>query len=101
MQAVIETGGKQYQVQKGQKIAVEKIVSEPGSKVEFEVLAILGDEPKFGQPKVSGAKVIAKVLSQTQGEKVDISTYKRRKGYHKSRGHRQELTSLEITDIQA
>lgn len=101
MQAVIETGGKQYQVQKGQKLSVEKIVLEPGSNVEFDVLAILGDEPKFGQPLVSGAKVTAKVLSQTQGDKVDVSTYKRRKGFHKSRGHRQELTNLEITDIKA
>lgn len=106
MQAVIETGGKQYQVQKGQKLSVEKLSTEKvalevGSQVEFDVLAILGDEPKFGQPLVSGAKVIAKVLNQTQGEKIDVSTYKRRKGFHKSSGHRQELTSLEITDIKA
>lgn len=100
MQAVIQTGGKQYQVQKGQKLSVEKLAGEPGSNVEFDVLAILGDAPKFGQPTVSGAKVVAKLLGDERGDKVVVSTYKRRKGYHKSSGHRQDLTKIEITDIK-
>ena len=101
MQAVIETGSKQYIVTKGQKLDVEKLEAEVGSNVDFEVLSILGDEVKIGQPKVAGAKVVAKVLGQSKGDKIVVSTYKRRKGYHLKQGHRQLLTKIEVTEIKA
>lgn len=99
MQAIIEVGGGQHQVKKGQKIKINLLASDVGDTIEFEPLAIYGDQVKIGQPKVKGAKVVAKVLEHGRGKKVFVETYKRRKGYHKSRGHRQELTTLEITDI--
>lgn len=101
MQAIIQTGNKQYTVTKGQNIMVEDFSGEVGTEVQFDCLAILGDEPKIGQPLVEGAKVVAKVLDHTKGKKVIVSTYKRRKGYHKKQGHRQRYTHLQIADIQA
>lgn len=101
MQAVIKTGGKQYKVSKGQKILIEKLDMQTGSEVQFDVMALCGDNPQIGQPFIQGAKVVAKVLDQQKGDKVVVSKYKRRKGYHKTQGHRQLLTKIEITDIKS
>lgn len=101
MQAVIETGSKQYLVAKGQTLEIEKLEAEVGSEIELDVLSVLGDSPKIGTPKVDGAKVTAKVLGPVKGPKIVVSTYKRRKGYHLKQGHRQKLTRIEVTDIKA
>lgn len=100
MQAVIKTGGKQYLVGKGDKILIEKLEGEKGGDIVFnEVLLIRGDKIQIGTPLVEGAKVSGKILTQEKSKKVIISTYKRRKGYHKTKGHRQNLTRVEITDV--
>ncbi|MDO8427266.1 MAG: 50S ribosomal protein L21 [Deltaproteobacteria bacterium] len=103
MYAVIKTGGKQYRVNEGDVVEVEKLPGEVGSKVEIsEVLAIgEGEGIKVGTPTVSGAMVTAEILKQGKGKKVLIFKKKRRKGYTKKQGHRQFLTSLKIQEIKA
>ncbi|MDO8518591.1 MAG: 50S ribosomal protein L21 [Deltaproteobacteria bacterium] len=101
LQAIIKTGGKQYIVTKGDKILVEKLGGDAGAEVTFDqVLMVTGDQVKIGAPLVSGAKVAGKILSQEKAKKVIAFKYKRRKGYHKTKGHRQQLTRVEITGIQ-
>jgi large subunit ribosomal protein L21 len=99
--AVFKTGGKQYRVEKGDKINVEKLEAEVGDKISFdEVLATgEGDGIEVGDPFVSGASVKAKVIEQFRDKKVIAFKFKRRKGYHKTKGHRRHLTRLEITGI--
>lgn len=100
MYAIIRTGGKQYRVNEGDIIAVEKLEAEEGATVDFEdVLLIGGDETKVGTPTVSGAKVSAKVLAQTRDRKVIVYKYKPKKGYHKKNGHRQQITKVQIEKI--
>jgi len=100
MQAIIQAGGKQFRVSKGQKILVNKLTADINSEVDFEVLATVdGDNLTVGNPIVPKAKVSATVLRQTKGVKVVSATYKRRKGFHKKKGHRQALTEIQIKDI--
>ena len=102
MQAIIQTGGKQYVVTKGDKILVEKLVGDAGAEITFDkVLFVKGDELKIGTPLVSGAQVMAKIVEQEKAKKVIAFKYKRRKGYHKTKGHRQQLTRVEITEVRA
>lgn len=102
MLAVIKTGGKQYIVTPGQKLKVEKLEGEEGKAVDFgEVLLVESDDKKVlvGQPIVEGAKVAAKIVAQTKGPKVIAYKYKAKKRYHRKKGHRQQLTEVEITAI--
>ena len=100
MFAVIRTGGKQYRVAPNDVIEVEKIAGKPGDIVELsEVLLLGGDSPKTGSPTIAGALVAAEVLEQTRGDKVIVFKKKRRKGYRRKKGHRQDLTALRITEI--
>jgi len=101
MYAVIKTGGKQYRVAADDVLTVEKIEGEPGSKVEFaEVLMIGGsDAPKLGNPLVSGAKVVAELVEQTRGPKVIAFKKRRRKNSRRKHGHRQDLSKVRITSI--
>jgi len=101
MYAIVEAGGKQYKVAKGDFINVEKINGEVGEKVEIgRVLLIKGEEGiKLGTPTVSGAKVIGRIRSQGKGEKIVIFKYKRRKNYRRKQGHRQHRTWIEIENI--
>ena len=103
MYAVIKTGGKQYQVQVGDVVFVEKLDAEANSTVTFdEVLAVGGDgEFKAGTPVVGGASVSGKVLSQGKGKKVIVFKMKSKKGYRNKIGHRQPYTKVEITAINA
>jgi large subunit ribosomal protein L21 len=99
MFAVIRTGGKQYKVQKDDKIEVEKLDVEAGKTIDFdEVLFVDG---KIGAPLVEGAKVVATVLEQKRGPKIIIFKKKRRQNYRRKKGHRQHLTLLQIKDIKA
>lgn len=101
MQAIIQTGGKQYLVEKGAKIKIEKLEGEAGSAITFDqVLMVTGDTTKIGTPLVSGAKVVGKIIATAKEKKVIVFKYKRRKGYHKTQGHRQTLTQVEIQEIQ-
>jgi large subunit ribosomal protein L21 len=101
--AVIKTGGRQYRVNVGDKLDVEKLVASEGDVVSFaEVLAAgEGDSLRVGAPFLSGASVEAKVLKQHRAEKVTAFKFKRRKGYHKTKGHRQHITYVQITSINA
>ena len=100
MYAIIETGGKQYIVEAGDKIKVEKLDVKEGDKVTFDkVLFVSGDEPKVGDPFVDGAKVEAKVLAQGKNKKVVVYKYKSKKNERKKNGHRQPYTLVEISGI--
>lgn len=99
--AVIKTGGKQYRVQEGDKIDVEKLAVDVDDEIRFvEVLLVNdGSATKVGAPFVDGASVTAKVVDQFRGKKGVAFKFKRRKGYHKLKGFRRSLTKLEITGI--
>lgn len=102
MYAVIKTGGKQYRVSEGQSLRVEKIAGEPGDKVTFDqVLMLGGDEATVGRPTVAGAKVEAKILAQDRAKKIIVFKFRRRKNYRRKQGHRQPYTELQVTNISA
>ena len=101
MQAIIVTGGKQYVVNEGDTLFIEKLPVEANDTVTFEqVLALVdGENTKFGTPVVEGAKVEATVVKNGKGKKVRVYKYKAKKGYHKRQGHRQPYTKVEIGKI--
>lgn len=103
MYAVIKTGGKQYRVQEGDIIFVEKLAAEVDSTVEItDVLAVLKDgKLVVGKPVVEGAKVTAKVVKQGKAKKIIVFKYKPKKDYKKKQGHRQPYTQLKIEKIEA
>ncbi|HBG75713.1 50S ribosomal protein L21 [Eubacteriales bacterium mix99] len=101
MYAVIKTGGKQYRVQEGDILTVEKLDVPEGSAVKFdEVLALSRDDSlKVGTPVLDGAAVEANVLGQGKGKKVTVFKYKPKKHYRRKQGHRQPFTRVQITKI--
>jgi large subunit ribosomal protein L21 len=101
MYAVLKTGGKQYKVAENDVIIVEKLAVEAGSNIDLNEVLMIGDgvASTVGTPTIVGAKVIAEVLEQKRGKKVIVFKKKRRQNYRRTRGHRQELTVLRITDI--
>ena len=101
MQAIIVTGGKQYKVNEGDVLYIEKLEAEAGQTVTFDqVLAILdGETAKFGAPVVEGASVEATVVKNGKGKKIRIFKYNPKKGYRKRQGHRQPYTKVEIGKI--
>jgi len=100
MYAVIETGGKQVKVQKGDTIYIEKLDGEIGSQYEFvNILAIGGEKTKVGTPYVKGAKVVGLIEKQGRGKKIIVFKYKPKKKYRKKQGHRQSYTKVLIEDI--
>ena len=102
MYAIMETGGKQYKVEAGDVIYIEKIANEAGSSVEFDnVLAISGDTLTVGDPIVKGAKVCGTVLAQGRAKKVVVYKYKAKKNERKKNGHRQDYTKVQIDEIKA
>ena len=103
MYAVIKTGGKQYRVEEGDVVRIEKIEVATGESVDFDQVLLVanGDDVKVGQPVVDGAKVTAEVLEQGRHKKVKIIKFRRRKHHRKQQGHRQWYTELKITGIQS
>ena len=103
MYAVIKTGGKQYKVAAGEKIKIEQIAADVGQEITIDqVLAIgAGADLQVGTPLVTGASVVATVLSHGRHDKVRIFKMRRRKHYQKHGGHRQHFTELEISSINA
>jgi large subunit ribosomal protein L21 len=102
MYAVIKTGGKQYKVEKGDKLRVEKLAGSVGDAVTFDqVLMVAGEALKLGKPLLGGAKVEAKIVGQGLGKKLVVFKFRRRKNYRRKNGHRQPFTALEITNIVA
>ena len=97
--AIFKTGGKQYRVSEGDKIDVEKLDLEVGAETSFDQVLFAGG--KVGAPLVDGAKITAEVIDQHRAKKVIAFKYKRRKGYHKTKGHRRQLTRLQIKSISA
>ena len=103
MYAILETGGKQYKVQPGDVIEVERLDGDVGAQIELgRVLMIAGDgesASRFGAPIVDGAKVVAEVVGQGRGEKITVFKYKPKVRYRRKTGHRQTVTRLRITEI--
>ncbi|HEY8927382.1 MAG TPA: 50S ribosomal protein L21 [Polyangia bacterium] len=103
MYAVIQTGGKQYRVEQGEVLRVEKLAGDAGAKVTFDTLLFADDggNVRIGQPNVAGVSVDAEIVEQGRGKKITIFKYKRRKSYRRKAGHRQPFTALKITAINA
>ena len=103
MYAVIKTGGKQYRVQQGDVIFVEKLNAQADEAVTFDEVLLVGegDQAQIGTPTVAGAKVEGKVLSQVKSRKIVVYKYKAKKNERKKQGHRQPYTKVEITAINA
>jgi len=100
--AIVKTGGKQYRVAEGDVIDVEKLDVEAGSDTNLEVLMVSnGSALQVGSPTLTSATVTAEVVDQHKGDKVIAFKYKRRKGYHRTVGHRRQLTRLKIKTISA
>ncbi len=101
MYAVVRTGGKQHRVEPGERVKIEKLEGDVGAEVSLDDVLLIGGEgePKIGRPVVSGAKVTAKIIAQGRGEKVRVFKRRKRKGFHKTIGHRQSFTEIEITGI--
>lgn len=102
MYAVIRTGGKQYRVTEGDVLRIEKIKGEVGSDVTFNEILLVGGEgsPKVGQPHVSGAKVVGKIVAQDKHRRV-LHFRKEKEGWTRRRGHRQPYTEIKVTSISA
>ena len=103
MYAVLKTGGKQYKVAVNDVIVVEKLPGTAGATLNLDEVLLLGDgeTSTVGTPRVAGASVTAQVLEQKRGDKIIVFKKKRRKNYRRTQGHRQDLTVLRITGIQA
>lgn len=103
MYAILETGSKQYRVAAGDKLEVERLDVDAGSPVTFDRVLLVSNDGKVtvGAPTVANAKVVADVVEHKRGDKVIIYKMKRRKGYHKKQGHRQERTVVQIKEINA
>jgi large subunit ribosomal protein L21 len=103
MYAVIKTGGKQYRVTPGDEVKVEKLSGNVGDTVTFEQVLLTSDGEKvqFGQPYLENSKVIGRITRQGRNRKIIVFKYKRRKGYRRKRGHRQDFALVRIADIEA
>lgn len=102
MYAIIETGGKQYRVEKGDVIDVELLHGEKGGVVEFKNVLFVqkGASAKIGKPHVNGTLVLGELIQEIRGPKVFSFKYKRRKNYRLKKGHRQNYTRVKITEIK-
>lgn len=99
--AIFKTGGKQYRAKEGDRLAVEKLDAQVGDVLTFDQVVLVGDgdSTKVGAPLVAGAKVTAEVLEQFRDKKVVAFKFKKRKGFHKTKGHRRPMTRLSIKSI--
>jgi large subunit ribosomal protein L21 len=99
MYAIVRTGGKQYRVEKGQRLLVERIAAEQGSEVALEPLMLRSEETVLDEQGLGSVKVTARVLAHVRGEKLRVFKFKPKRGYRRRTGHRQDLTQIEVTDI--
>lgn len=99
--AIVATGGKQYRVEPGQHLEVEKLDAEPGSQIEFSDVLLIGngETVTIGQPTVAGARVVADVLGEVKGKKIVVFKYKSKVRYRRKTGHRQRYSRLLVKDI--
>lgn len=103
MFAVIKAQGKQFKVAQGDTLTIDRLTGDAGATIALgEVLMLIdGGSTKIGAPILSGAKVQAEIVSHSRGEKIKVFKKRRRKNFHRTRGHRQELTTVKITAITA
>ena len=102
MYAIVKTGGKQYKVEPGTVLSIEKLNAEVGEEVELPVIFVAdGDAIEIDPEKAAATKVVAKILDQYKGKKQMVFKFKKRKGYKKLKGHRQQLTKVRITAVGA
>jgi large subunit ribosomal protein L21 len=99
MYAIVKTGGKQYRVERGQQLLVERLPVEEGADVALEPILYRSEEAIFDKDGLAGVKVTAKVLAHERGEKLRVFKFKPKRGYKRRTGHRQELTRIEVTEI--
>ena len=99
MYAIVKTGGKQYRVEQGQTLLVERLPEEAGASVALQPLLIAGDTPVFDADGLSRASVDARIVEHLRGPKLRVFEFKPKQGYKRRTGHRQELTRIEITGI--
>ena len=102
MYAVVRTGGKQVWVTPGKAVRVEKLPGEVGDSIELDEVLLVGGEgePRVGQPRVDGAKVVGTITAQGKGPKIQVFKMKRRKNYSRRQGHRQKYTEIKIEKIE-
>ncbi|WP_291322402.1 50S ribosomal protein L21 [Desulfonatronospira sp.] len=103
MFAIVESGGKQYRVREGQRLKVARMDQEPGEEIVLDSVLAVGqdEEVQIGKPYLEDARVICDILEHDRDKKVIIFKKKRRKGYSKKQGHRQDYTALQVKSIQA
>ena len=100
MYAIVRVGGKQYRVEEGQELVVDRLRQDEGSTVELEPLLLAGSgDPKFGADALGSAKVTATIVGHERGPKIRIFKYKPKRGYKRRQGHRQELTRIRVDSI--
>jgi large subunit ribosomal protein L21 len=100
MYAIVKTGGKQYRVEKGQTLLVERLPEDAGATVSLEPILFRSDDVVFDADGLAKVKVDAKVVEHLRGEKLRVFKFKPKRGYRKRNGHRQELTRIEVTEIK-
>jgi large subunit ribosomal protein L21 len=100
MYAIVKTGGKQYRVERGQTLLVERLPDAEGASVALQPLMYRSDETVLDEAGLAQVKVTAKVLAHVRGEKLRVFKFKPKRGYKRRTGHRQELTRIEVTDIK-
>ncbi|HEY4894508.1 MAG TPA: 50S ribosomal protein L21 [Solirubrobacteraceae bacterium] len=101
MYAIVKTGGKQYRVERGQRLLVERLAVEEGGNVALEPILYRSDETVLDKAGLKNVKVTAKVVAHVRGEKLRVFKFKPKRGYKRRNGHRQDLTQIEVTEITA
>lgn len=100
MYAIVKTGGKQYRVERGQTLLVERLAAEQGASVALEPILYRSEDAVFDAASLKKVKVTAKIVAHERGEKLRVFKFKPKRGYKRRTGHRQELTRIEVTDIR-
>jgi large subunit ribosomal protein L21 len=100
MYAIVKTGGKQYRVERGQRLLVERLSAEEGASVALQPVLYRSDETIFDADGLGRVQVQAKILEHVRGEKLRVFKFKPKRGYRRRTGHRQELTQIEVTEIK-
>jgi large subunit ribosomal protein L21 len=101
MYAIVKTGGKQYRVERGQRLLIERLAVEEGANVALEPILYRSEEAVFDKAGLGQVRVTAKVLAHVRGEKLRVFKFKPKRGYKRRTGHRQDLTQIEVTEITA
>jgi large subunit ribosomal protein L21 len=101
MYAIVKSGGKQYRVERGQRLLIERLTADEGASVALEPILYRSEQAVFDKAGLAKVKVTAKVLAHVRGEKLRVFKFKPKRGYRRRTGHRQELTHIEVTEISA